>query len=115
LVVTSGSDKNIRTWNVTNAKQVRAIGGFGNEVFRIAVTPAGQVFSSSADKTARVHQVADGKALRTYAGHTDWVYSVAVHPGVKKVAAGSYDGQVRIWNLDDAKELLKFVAAPGLK
>jgi WD40 repeat protein len=114
LVVTSGSDKNIRTWAVGTAKQVRAIGGFGNEVFRIAITPAGHVYSCSADKTARVHQVADGKALRTYAGHTDWVYSVAVHPGTKRVAAGSYNGEVRIWNLDDAKELVKFVAAPGL-
>lgn len=113
-VVTSGSDKNIRTWSVGDAKQVRAIGGFGNEVFRIAVTADGHVYSCSADKSARMHKVADGAAVRTFAGHTDWVYSVAVHPGSKKVAAGSYNGEVRIWNLDDAKELLKFVAAPGL-
>lgn len=113
LVVTSGSDKNIRTWNVGDAKQVRAIGGFGGEVFRIAVTPEGQVFSPSADKNARVHTIADGKAIRSFGGHTDWVYSVGVHTGSKRVAAGSYTGEVRIWNLDDGKEVLKFVAAPG--
>ena len=113
LVVTSGSDKNIRTWNVGDAKQVRAIGGFGGEIFRIAVTPEGQVFSPSADKNARVHTIADGKAIRSFAGHTDWVYSVGVHTGSKRVAAGSYTGEVRIWNLDDGKELLKFLAAPG--
>jgi len=113
LVVTAGSDKQIRTWNVGDAKQVRAIGGFGGEVFRITVTPEGQVFSSSSDKTARNHQVGDGKALKTFGGHTDWVYSVAVHPGSKRVAAGSYNGEVRIWNVEDAAETLKFVAAPG--
>jgi len=113
LVVTSGSDKNIRTWNVGDAKQVRAIGGFGGEIFRIAVTPEGQVFSPSADKSARVHTIADGKAIRSFAGHTDWVYSVGVHTGSKRVAAGSYTGEVRIWNLDDGKEVLKFLAAPG--
>ncbi|MFP6763744.1 MAG: c-type cytochrome domain-containing protein [Planctomycetaceae bacterium] len=114
LVVTSGSDKNIRTWNVGDAKQVRAIGGFGSEVFRIVVTPEGHVFSPSADKQARVHNVADGKAIRSFTGHTDWVYSVGVHTASKRVAAGSYTGEVRIWNLDDGKELLKFVAAPGV-
>jgi len=114
LVVTSGSDKQIRTWNVGDAKQVRAIGGFGSEVFRIVVTPEGQVFSPSADKQARVHNVADGKAIRSFTGHTDWVYSVGVHTASKRVAAGSYTGEVRIWNLDDGKELLKFVAAPGV-
>lgn len=115
IVVSSGSDKQIRTWNVADAKQVKAIGGFGNEVFRIIVTPEGQVFSCSADKNARSHQVSDGKALKTFTGHTDWVYSVAVHAGTKRVAAGSYNGEVRIWNIDDAKESLKIIAAPGYK
>ena len=115
IVVSSGSDKQIRTWNVADAKQVKAIGGFGNEVFRIIVTPEGHVFSCSADKNARSHQVSDGKVLKTFAGHTDWVYSIAVHADTKRVAAGSYNGEVRIWNIDDAKESLKIIAAPGYK
>ena len=115
IVVSSGGDKQIRTWNVADAKQVKTIGGFGNEVFRIIVTPEGHVYSCSADKNARAHQVSDGKALKTFAGHTDWVYSVAVNAGTKRVVAGSYNGEVRIWNIDDAKESLKIIAAPGYK
>ena len=115
IVVSSGGDKQIRTWNVADAKQVKTIGGFGNEVFRIIVTPEGHVYSCSADKNARAHQISDGKALKTFAGHTDWVYSVAVNAGTKRVVAGSYNGEVRIWNIDDAKESLKIIAAPGYK
>ena len=115
IVVSSGSDKQIRTWNVADAKQIKVIGGFGNEVFRIIITPEGHVYSCSADKNARAHQISDGKALKTFAGHTDWVYSVAVHAGTKRVVAGSYNGEVRIWNIDDAKESLKIIAAPGYK
>jgi hypothetical protein len=114
-VVTCGRDKQIRTWNIGDAKQVRAIGGFGDEVFRITVTKEGQVYSASADKTARSHNVADGKALKTFTGHSDWVYSVAPHTASKRVATGSYDGEIRIWNLDDAKTTANFVAAPGYK
>jgi WD40 repeat protein len=114
-VITAGADKQIRIWNVKDAKQVRAIGGFGSNVFRIQVTKDGQIFSSSADKTARQHNSADGKAIRSFTGHTDWVYSVSYDPTTKKVAAGGYDGEVRIWNVADGKELVTFTAAPGYK
>ncbi len=112
-VVTSGNDKQIRVWQTTDAKQLRNMGGFGGEVFRLAFTADNLVFSCSADKTARQHKIADGAAVRTFAGHTDWVYSVAVHPGTKQVVAGCYNGEVRLWNLDDGKEVRKILAAPG--
>lgn len=111
-VVTGGNDKQVRIWQASDAKQVRNM-GLGGEVFRVSVTPDGQVFSCSADKTARQHKVADGGQVRQFAGHTDWVYSVTVHQGAKRVAAGSYNGEVRIWNLDDGAEVKKFIAAPG--
>jgi WD40 repeat protein len=53
--------------------------------------------------------------VKTFGGHTDWVYSIAVNAATKRVAAGSYNGEVRIWNIEDGAETLKFVAAPGYK
>ena len=114
-IVTGGSDKQLRVWNVSDAKEVRKIGGFGNEVFRIDVTADGFVYSSSADKTARLHNLADGKETKKFVGHTEWVYSVAYSPATKRVATGSYNGEVRIWNPADGKSLLNFVATPGPK
>ncbi|HUG93957.1 MAG TPA: c-type cytochrome domain-containing protein [Planctomycetaceae bacterium] len=114
-VVTSGRDKQIRIWKADDAAEARKIGGFGNEVFRLHVTAEGLVYSSSADKTARVHKLADGAQVRAFSGHQDWVYSVAFHPGTKKVASGSYDGEVRLWNADDGAGLATFIAAPGYK
>ena len=84
-------------------------------MFGIDVTPDGKIFSASADKTARLHTFGDGKAIRTFSGQTDWVYSVAFNPATKKVAAGSYSGQVRIWNSEDGKQALDFTAAPGFE
>jgi Planctomycete cytochrome C/WD domain, G-beta repeat len=114
-VVTSGADKQIRIWNPANAKQVRAIGGFGDQVFRIAVTKDGQVASSSADKTARLHKIANGQLVRAFGGHADWVYSVAVNPATKRLASGTYDGEIRIFNTADGKLVKRFIAAPGHK
>lgn len=112
-VVTAGADNQIRVWNVSDAKEVRKIGGFGDEVFRINVTPEGDVFSVSADKNARRHKIDNGKALKTYSGHSDWVYSLARDPATKRIATGSYDGVIKIWNEDDAKVLVEWTAAPG--
>ena len=113
-VATSGADRQIRCWNVTNAQQTRAIGGFGNEVFRIRMMKDGNIYSASADQQARVHNATTGAVVKAFPGHKDWVYCVAYHEGTKKVAAGGYDGTVILWNNDDAKELVKFIAAPGV-
>ncbi len=113
-IATAGRDRQIRVWNATNATQVRAIGGFGNEVFRIIITPDGRLFSCSADQTAREHKL-DGSQVRVFTGHKDWVYAIAFNPATKKLATGSWEGEVRIWNAEDAKGMLDFVAAPGYK
>ena len=112
-VISSGADKQIRIWNVSDAAAVRAIGGFGGDVFRIATTKEGLIYSSSADKTARIHKFADGGQVFSLTGHTDWVYSVAFNATSKRVAAGSYTGEVRLWNTEDGKEVKLIVAAPG--
>jgi WD40 repeat protein len=39
---------------------------------------------------------------------------VAFHPASKRVVTGSWDGEVRVWNAEDAKGMLTFTAAPGL-
>ncbi len=113
-VATSGRDNRIRVWAAADAKQVREI-GFGGEVFRIRTTPEGMSFAGSADKLARQHNLTNGQQVKQFGPHNDWVYAVTYHAGTKKVASGSHDGEVRIWNGEDGKELIKFIAAPGYK
>jgi WD40 repeat protein len=113
-VATSGRDNRIRVWAVADAKQAREI-GFGGEVFRIRTAPEGMSFAGSADKLARQHNLTNGQQVKQFGPHNDWVYAVDYHPGTKRVASGSHDGEVRIWNAEDGKEVLKFIAAPGYK
>jgi mono/diheme cytochrome c family protein len=112
-VASSGRDNRIRIWASSDAKQAREI-ALGGEVFRISMQGDGTVFSGSADKFARQHNLTNGAQVKQLGPHEDWVYAASYHAASKRVASGSHDGQVRIWNYDDGKELLKFIAAPGL-
>lgn len=112
-VLSAGRDKRILIWNPADGKQVAAIGGFGNEVFQIAFS-AGQIYGCSADKTVRQFAAENRAAVRSYAGHADWIYSLAISEPTRRLATGSYDGEVRVWNLDDGALITTFRAAPGL-
>lgn len=53
--------------------------------------------------------------VRTVDASTDWVYAVAASGRAGLAAAGSQDGTVAVWRLDDGRPVATFVAAPGRK
>jgi mono/diheme cytochrome c family protein len=116
-VASGGEDNQVRTWNPDNdGKAVKAIGGFGGPVFKLQYTSDGkELVACSSDKTLRVVDPAKGAVLRTLQGHDDWVYTFAIAPDGKSIASGSWDGEVRLWNLADGKPDKTIIAAPGFK
>ncbi|MEZ6058024.1 MAG: c-type cytochrome domain-containing protein [Planctomycetaceae bacterium] len=111
-VATAGADKQVRIWNAADGKEVRKVGGFGGDVLTLSRGEDGRLYAGSSDKTVRVINPADGKILQTLTGHADWVYAVSTATSLKRAASGSYDGEVRVWNLDDAKTIKNWKAIP---
>jgi len=65
------------------------------------------------DGVVRVFDV-NGRLLASLTGDSDWVYGVALTADGTKLASGSGDGTVKLWNLADNKPLATFVQlAPG--
>ncbi len=111
-VLTGGSDNKVHIWNPADSKKLAEIGGYGKDVYRVYVV--GQnVFSCSGDKTAKQNTVGNWAQVRQFAPHADWVYTIAVNPTAKRVATGTFTGEVHVWNLDDGKQVTMFTAAPG--
>ncbi|WZO96507.1 c-type cytochrome domain-containing protein [Isosphaeraceae bacterium EP7] len=115
FIATGGDDNQVRLWNPDNdAKQAGSLTGFGGGVFRIAYTADGRdLVATSADGIVRVFR--DGARRLELKGHTDWVYALAISPDGARLASGSWDGTVLVWDLAEGKPLLNFQARPGPK
>jgi len=111
-VCSAGRDKKIHIWEIKDAKAKAEIGGFDDEVFKVVVA-GDHIFTCSADKKVRQHSLEKRELMRTFSGHRDWVYSLAIDPSSQRLASGSYDGEVRIWNIRDGQLVTAFIAAPG--
>lgn len=111
-----GADRMLRFWTPTGeGKEIRAIGAHGGTVHALAFARSGKVvFTAGADKLAKAWSPADGKLLQTYTGAKDWLYAVAVSADEKWVAAGSWDGEVHVWDAATGKPLAAFSAVPSI-
>jgi hypothetical protein len=117
-----GEDGTWRSWSLENGKQVRAERGHTKPVFRIAAVTVQKrptLATTSADGTVRLWNPDNGQTVKALAGWNDWVYALAVSPDGSQLAAGAWNGEIRVWRVVDGKDVAEPVAAfnasPGLK
>jgi len=113
-VLSGGRDREVHAWQAKDAKKAFEFGGFDAEVLRI-LAHGDDLFSCSADRQVRQHKPGEkkGELVRTWSGHQDVVYALTYHEASGRLAAGSFDGEVRAWNTRDGMLLTNFIAAPG--
>jgi hypothetical protein len=110
-----GADKQVRSWNaVGEAKQIKVLGNHAEEILKLASNPKQpMIATASADKTVKLWDLTKNSNLRNLAGLTDYVFAVNFSADGTLIAAGSYDGEVRIWKVADGMQVAAFNASPG--
>lgn len=111
----AGLDKQVRMWNaVGDGKQVKALGSHADDILKLVAHPTLPIFvTTSADKTVKVWDATAGTNTKTLPGMTDHIFAAAISPDGSLVAAGAYDGEVKVWKVADASLVKAFNASPG--
>lgn len=113
--ISAGADNHIRYWKPEgDAPQTKVVPAHANGILVLKLTKSGKwLFTGGGDNAVRAWNPADGAAGTVYGGHADWVYSLAIRPDEAVIAAGAWDGTIRLWDVASGKEILKFVALPS--
>ena len=110
----AGRDKKIHVWDIKEAKKSGEAAVDG-EIYRL-ILQGKDLFACGSDKSVRQFRAGDKPELvRTFKGHADVVYSVAFNPTTHRLASGSYDGEVRLWNTENGESVAQFKATPRLR
>jgi len=112
-LLVAGAARRVRFLRTSDAKQVADV-AVGDDVYCLTPAAAGRVLAGVADGSVRVLDASSSKQLRRLDGHQDWILSAAFHGGRKLIAAGAFDGRVRIYHAETGKLVSQFLAAPGL-
>ena len=111
-VISAARDKIAHRWNARGDKKPAVFFGWEGAPTRLFVS-SNRLFSAALDRTVREHSLDTKEVTRTFDGARDAVYALALHAATKRLAAGSHDGDVRVWNTENGQSLVKFTAAPG--
>ena len=71
------------------------------------------VFAATGEGVVLRFDASTLKLVRRYTGLGDQALAVALHLPSQRIAAASFDGGVRIWNIETGDVATSFVAAPG--
>jgi WD40 repeat protein/serine/threonine protein kinase len=107
ILATGGDDGIIRLWDTSSGANIREILGCepGYQIRALAWSPDGKwLASAGSDKLGIVWNPATAEKVRTLTGHTASVVALAWSPDIDRLATASFDGEVRIWDLNNNEE-----------
>ena len=111
-IISASRSRSAHRWNVKDAKKTAEFTGWDGDPTRLVVFET-NLFSTSLDGKLRQHDIESRELKHEFDGHHDAIHSLALHAASRRLATGSHDGEVRVWNADDGTLWLKFIAAPG--
>ncbi len=96
-IVSGSEDKTAKIWNLATGAELMTLRGHDKGVLSVAFSPDGAHIVTGG-QVIKAWDAA-GTELTTLHGHRDMVSSVAFSPDGKRIVSGSYDGEIKVWEL----------------
>ncbi len=111
VLASASMDGSVRLWEMNDGKQIAKANAHGGGVNSVAFAHDGRVATAGQDKTAKLWNPGL-KPLKTFPAFGEPALEVAVTHDGKRVVAGDWAGQVRMWTATDAKQTAMLPANP---
>ena len=104
-------DKSVRIWEMKKGKQIKNWGADGKGLTGICFLPGGNLLTAGRDKNVKLWQQ-DGKQLKTFNGLSDMAMGLAYCASTERVVAGSFLGEVLVWDREKSDSVGKLNSNP---
>ena len=104
VLISGGIDASVYAWNPGTKEMLWSTESHSERGIGLDYSPNGEYVASGEDSTVAVRNARTGKILRILTGPRDQVRAVAFSRDSRLLAAGSRDGQIRLWVLPDFVE-----------
>ncbi len=111
VAFSSGTENNIRQWNVADGAEVRLIAGHGG-IVRGLVLRTATLFSAADDGTVRLWNTGNGAPIRAI-NHGGNLRCLAVTADATKIVSGGADKNAKLWNAADGVAVATLSGSPA--
>jgi WD40 repeat protein len=111
LIISGQSDKTIRIWDLTSRTQIGSPIDAGGYVYAVALSNDGRI-AAGVENAVCVWDVKTRRRIASMKGHTSAVWAVAFSPDNSRIASGSDDKSIRLW---DTQTYTQIGNSPGIQ
>ena len=108
--ISGSSNTKVLLWDLAAATYTE-LKGVSKSAYGVAMSPDEKTAAACGEKGAWMWNAQSGELLRQLSGLTDDTYTIAFSPDGKTLATCSGDKTLRLWNVEDGKQLWSI--APG--
>jgi len=109
LLLSASEDGELMIWNMINGSKLKSWKAHNEGVLSVDISNKGQIATSGRDKLVKLWD-SNGKLEQTIKGFEDLPLSVKFNHDGEKLITGDWLGNIKAWDVKDAKELKSFAS-----